>query len=274
MKWRHYLNWNVLMHVVLQAMFQPAALDAGMDLKKTDLPASPFPLSSFRRMLNKLHGWISTLEPADTGKTLWQNYATTHAYTSKEVQLKRQFIREFVNKTRPKLLWDLGCNTGEYAKVALEAGAEYVVGFDSDQETLDLCFARASREDLDFQALFMDMANPSPNQGWMERERSGMRDRASADSVLALALAHHLTIGNNIPFGQVLDWIIDLAPTGIIEFVPKRDPMVERLLSLRDDTFSDYTFEFFLTRVTRKAEIVKTAVISTSGRFLLWYQRR
>ena len=273
LKWRHYLSWNVLTHIVMPAMFKRAALDARMDLKKADLPASPFPLSSLRRMLGKLHRWINRLEPADIGKTLWENYATTHSYTAKEEQLKLQFIREFVSETKPKLLWDLGCNTGEYAKAALDAGAEYVVGFDSDQGALDSCFARASRENLSFQPLFMDMANPSPSQGWMERERPGLRERASADSVFALGLAHHLTITNNIPFGQVLDWIIDLAPRGIIEFVPKHDPMVQRLLSLRDDVFSDYTFEFFLRRVTRRAEVVKTAVVSTNGRLLLWFQR-
>ncbi|HXX73946.1 MAG TPA: hypothetical protein VEI50_02345 [Nitrospiraceae bacterium] len=274
LKWRHYFNWNVLTHVGMQAIFQRAALDARMYLKRDDLPTSPFPLSSFRRMLNGLHDWITSLEPADTGKTLWQNYATTSGYATRETELKRQFIQEFVAKARPKLLWDLGSNTGEYAAAALEAGAEYVVGFDSDHGAVESCFARASREHLPFQALFMEIANPSPSQGWMERERSGLRERASADGILALALVHHLVIANNIPFGQLLDWIVDLAPRGIIEFIPKSDPMVKCLLSLRDDIFSDYTLEVFLQIISKKAEIVKTAVVSSSGRFLLWYHRR
>jgi|KBSMisStaDraftv2_1062788.scaffolds.fasta_scaffold07203_2 ribosomal protein L11 methylase PrmA len=274
LKWRHYLSWNVLKHVVMQAMFQRAAFDARVKLEKVELPAAPLPLTSFRHMLNGLHSWVSTLEPAETGKTLWQDYATTHSYAADEERLKRQFIDNFVQETRPKLLWDLGCNTGDYAKVALASGAEYVVGFDSDQGALDSCFERASRENLAFQALFMNMANPSPDQGWMERERSGLRGRAFADSVLALALVHHLRITNNIPFGQVLDWILNLAPRGIIEFVPKSDPMVMRLLNLREDIYSDYTLDFFVSHVAGEAEIIKTAVVSKSGRHLLWFQRR
>jgi hypothetical protein len=101
-----------------------------------------------------------------------------------------------------------------------------------------------------------------------------MQSRAPADAVLALAFVHHLAIARNIPFDQVLDWIIDLAPRGVIEFVPKGDPMVQKLLRLREDIFPDYTREFFLARIAQMAEAVRTATVSSSGRLLVWYERR
>ena len=273
-KWRHHFNWNVLTHVVIQSFFQRTAQNNHFELEKDTLPASVLPLLSFRRMLQKLHRWISKLEPADSGKTVWQDYAKSHNYSLKDVCLKRQFIIDFASQVKPKLLWDLGCNTGEYSQAALEAGAKYAVGFESDQGALEACFTRAHQQDLPIHTVFMDMANPAPNQGWREQERQGMQSRASADAVLALAFVHHLAIARNIPFDQVLDSIIDLAPRGVIEFVPKSDPMVQKLLRFREDIFPDYTREFFLARVARKAEAVKTATVSSSGRLLVWYERR
>jgi hypothetical protein len=118
LKWRHHFTWNVLTHVVIQSFFQRAAQNSHFELKKK-LPASVLPLSSFRRMLHKLHQWISKLEP-DSGKTVWQDYAQSHSYSLEEACQKRQFVVDFASQIKPKLLWDLGCNTGEYSQTALE----------------------------------------------------------------------------------------------------------------------------------------------------------
>jgi hypothetical protein len=58
----------------------------------------------------------------------------------------------------------------------------------------------------------------------------------------------------------------------VIEFVPKSDPMVQSLLRHREDIFPDYTKETFLNYVDRKARIVNTATVSSSGRLLVWWQ--
>jgi ribosomal protein L11 methylase PrmA len=273
LKWRHLFSWNLLTHVTLQSLFQKSAENNDFELKKESLPAGGLPLPSFRSLLKQLHSWISKLRPADTGKTLWRDYGKTQSYSSAEVQRKRQFIVEFTKTQKPKLLWDLGCNTGDYCVSALDAGAEYAVGFDYDQGALELAFARAHNNNLAFQPLFFDAANPTPNQGWNEQERSGLRARAAADAVIALAFIHHLAIARNIPLDQLIKWIMDFAPTGIIEFVPKDDPMVQRLLCHREDIFSNYTKEAFLNQIERKAKIVSTTIISSSGRLLVSYTR-
>jgi ribosomal protein L11 methylase PrmA len=231
------------------------------------------PLATFKRMLKKLQDWIQKLEPADTGKTTWQDYTKTHSYSSEEVQNKKRFVAEFVSRAKPRLLWDLGCNTGDYSISALKAGVDYVVGFDFDQGALEAAFERARDGHLPFQLLFLDAANPTPNQGWKQQERAGLQERASADGILALALVHHLAITRNIPLDQVIDWLLDLAPRGVVEFVPKSDSMVQALLRLREDIFSDYRQEYFLAQFARRANVVKSEVVSSSGRLLVWYER-
>ncbi len=189
------------------------------------------------------------------------------------MRLKKSFIGNFVQQTRPGQLWDLGCNTGEFSTLALQEGASYVVGFDVDHGALETCFARASANSLALQTIFADLGNPSPSQGWREQERQGLRERDSADALIALALVHHLAIAKNIPLGHIIEWLVGLAPTGVIEFIPKSDPMVQRLLTLREDIFPDYTLDCFSLELAKIAGIVKTAALSPNGRTLFWYER-
>jgi ribosomal protein L11 methylase PrmA len=171
------------------------------------------------------------------------------------------------------MLWDIGCNTGDYAGVALAAGVDAVVGFDFDQGALEIAFSRAKEENLNFLPLFLDAANPPPSQGWAQGERLGLGQRANADALMALALIHHLAIGRNIQLPAAVDWLVGLAPVGVIEFVQKTDPMVQTLLQLREDIFDDYSEETFLNTIQRRADIVHVETVSANGRRLFWYTR-
>lgn len=265
------LSWNVLTHVVMQASFQKSATRlscAELSAKKMN-----FPPAAFERMLKGLREWISKLKPARTGKTTWQRYDQEHSYSANEARAKKDLISEFAAATKPQMLWDIGCNTGEFAKTALDAGAEFVVGFDFDHGALDRAYNFAREHSLNFLPLFLDAANPTPSQGWAESERAGLMSRASGDAVIALAVVHHLAISRNIPLEQVIDWLVDLAPQGIIEFVQKSDPMVQELLRLREDIFERYTEEAFIRRLESRAKIMKIATVSAADRRLFWFDR-
>ncbi len=269
--WTSKFSWNVLTHVVLQASFQKKSTskDNAKQVKEKKLP-----LIAFQQMLRGLRKWIAKLEPAGTGRTVWADYAQDNSYASEEAQAKRQLVSEFAAATKPKMLWDIGCNTGDYSKAALETGAEYVVGFDFDQGALDTAFARAKTERSNFLPLFLDAANPPPSQGWGQAERMGLMQRADADGVLALAVVHHLAISKNIPLADVVNWLVSMAPTGIIEFVQKPDPMVQTLLQLREDIFDDYNEQSFLSALEARAAIVKSVTVSAAERRLYWFRRR
>jgi ribosomal protein L11 methylase PrmA len=269
--WASKLSRNVLLHVIAQSAFQKAPMTPSTNGKA--LLKTQFPTVSYRRMLTGLRAWIETLEPADTGKTVWQDYATSHSYADDEIAAKQDFIAEFARAVTPALMWDLGCNTGDYSAIALNNGAKTAIGFDMDQGSLELAFARAVDGDLPFTPLYLDGANPTPSQGWNERERQGLAGRASADAVVALAFVHHLAIGRNIPLPDLAAWLTGLAPHGVAEFVPKQDPMVQRLLALREDIFPDYTLEHFQHCLSQHAVIVEARPVTQTGRTLIRYQR-
>ena len=117
------------------------------------------------------------------------------------------FVARAVAATTPGTVLDLGCNTGDYAAVALEAGAGSVIGAEADPATAHLAFRRAQEEKLRFLPVVQDAANPSPSQGWREAERPAFTDRVAADFLLALAVVHHLAIGRNIPLEEAVRWI-------------------------------------------------------------------
>lgn len=269
--WTGKLSWNVLTHVVMQASFQRKSsgkADAERWIKGRSLP-----LTAFRQMLRGLRKWIAKLEPANTRKTVWVDYARDNSYASEEARAKQRFVSDFVAAVMPRMVWDIGCNTGDYAKTALAAGAEFTVGFDFDQGALDVAFSRAKTERLNFLPLFLDMANPAPSQGWAQAERAGLMQRAHCDAVLALAVVHHLAIGRNVRLDEVVDWLVRIAPQGIIEFVQKSDPMVQKLLRLREDIFDDYNEESFVRSLEKRAGIVRSVTVSATNRRLYRFKR-
>ena len=190
---------------------------------------------AFVGMLQGLRRAIAAMKaPGDA--TVWSDYAQHNSYGAAEADAKRRFVQDMVAKVRPRQLIDLGCNSGDYSEAALQAGAGRVIGFDFDHGALNLAAARAEAKKLDFLPLWLDAANPSPSQGWRQSERLGLAERLNADAAIALALVHHLAISRNIPLDAVVDWIIGMAPVGVIECPDKSDPMVQQLLALREDT--------------------------------------
>lgn len=267
---RAKFKWNVLKHVVLQAKFQQSA-SGSKSPSASRLRKIKLPLPTFLGMLTGLRRWIERLAPVGLAKTQWQDYAEANSYAAEEVDQKSRFVAEFVAALQPAMVWDLGCNTGHFARVCLEHGARTCVGFDFDIGAVEIAYQRAKAQKLNFFPVLLDATNPSPNQGWAQSERKGLIERGPADALVALALVHHLAIAKNIPLDSLVDWFVGLAPSGVIEFVEKSDPMVQTMLSLRKDIFPYYTKDVFEHLLSQRARIHRQATISVAGRTVYWY---
>ena len=266
---RKRLNWTVLTHVIAQATLQNRSVQSTTGSSR--YREARLPRSSFEGMLRGLRGAIAKME-VPSHKTVWGEYANNTSYAAPEAAAKHDLVKEAVAAIKPGLLYDIGCNTGDYSKSALEAGAGKVIGFDFDHGALEIAFKRAQLEQLDLLPLWLDAANPSPSQGWGEAERMGLSKRAKPDALLALAFIHHIAVGRNVPLDMAVDWLVSLAPAGVIEFPHKEDPMVQLLLSQRPDIFPDYHNDTFANLLSQRAQIVK-AVDVLPTRTLYWFQR-
>ena len=128
-----------------------------------------------------------------------------------------------------RLVWDVGCNTGEYTRI-LAAHANLVVAMDEDVAVVE----QLSREGLDERIdnilpLVIDIANPSPGQGWRGAELLALTDRGKPDLLVALAVLHHLVIQKQLPVIQVLELFSLVAKQTLLEYVAPDDPLARRL---------------------------------------------
>ena len=92
--------------------------------------------------------------------------------------------------------------------------------------------------------------------------------------MIALALVHHLAIANNLPLARIADFLSHFAKHLVIEFVPKSDPQVKRLLATREDIFPHYTQEYFEREFSIPFSIRRTEPIDGSERTLYLMERR
>lgn len=263
---RHTLRWNVLTNLIAPARLQRFA---GRPMAARRVARARLPREGLRGMLTSLRRWIAGLAPKGLDRTPWAAYDAT--VPEGESRAIAAFVGEFARHVAPTLLWDLGCNAGRYAQAALEAGARYVVGLDSDAGALDRAFARARDRKLTLLPLLVDLVNPSPGQGWRGAERQALPDRGRPDALLALSVAHHLAIARNIPLAEVVSLVTSLAPAGVVGFVPPTDDRARALFHGREEIFRGYTVESFLGLLQQRARIVRRESIPGSARALIWF---
>ena len=122
--------------------------------------------------------------------------------------------------------------------------------------------------------LLQDLTNPSPAIGFSNRERASFLSRFKCDMVMGLALIHHLSISNNLPFENTARFFCELSEYLIIEFVPKEDSKVQILLSTREDIFDDYDINSFEQIYGKYYDIIEKREIPDSTRVLYLMRRK
>ena len=238
---RSWLRPGTLIHVHAHAGAQRRYADAAPAVQVKNRPISR---TAAIGLVHSLRGAITRLSWEPSG-TEWADYTRQHNYSDSAVASKRELVARLLRGSSPKVVWDLGANTGEYSRVAVEV-AEQVIAFDIDPAAVERNYraVRGANEQR-ILPLLADLANPSPALGWAHRERQSLEQRGPADALLALALVHHLAIGRNVPLERIAEFFSRLGRTLVIEFVPKSDSQVQRLLRSREDVFADYHREGF-----------------------------
>ncbi|WP_394727069.1 class I SAM-dependent methyltransferase [Altererythrobacter sp. GH1-8] len=264
------MSFTVMGHVTVPAKLQRKAIaNDGVPAASSNRKLSK---QAFTALLTGLRHYIAKLE-APGLSTVWGGYDVDNSYDEARRSEKHRFVSDFVSEVKPGTLFDLGCNSGDYSQAAIDAGAGQVVGFDFDFGALEQAYARFSQSKANVLSLWLDATNPSPAQGWASAERMSFGERSKADAMVALAFIHHLAIAKNVPLDMAVDWLMAMAPQGVIEFPGKGDAMVQRLLSTREDIFPNYTLEAFRACVERRGRIVKEHRIASSERYLVQYER-
>lgn len=236
---RTLTNLGILMHIHQHARSQSKHADTHMPVGRHNMKRN-----SLLGLIDNLSRTVHHLKWKPEG-TEWANYYNETNYTHPGLKHKEQIIKEYLDLVKPGSVWDIGANVGLFSRIASKQGIS-TVAFDVDPACVERNYLdMAKNEEACLLPLLLDLANPSPGIGWENMERATLFDRGPAEVVFALALLHHLAISNNLPFNRIAGFLARICSFLIIEFVPKEDSQVQKLLVNRDDIFDKYTQETF-----------------------------
>ncbi|MBA7585575.1 hypothetical protein ES708_27559 [subsurface metagenome] len=257
-----WLRFTLLSHIHLHAKSQKHYAEKSVNISNHRMRRF-----SLLGLVDNLGSAIKQLKWRPRG-TEWADYYEDTNYSANALEHKKRVVAEFLEEISPKSVWDLGANVGMFSRLASDRGIN-TISFDIDPAAVEKNYLECvARGETNILPLLLDMTNPSPGIGWQNRERMSLIDRGPTDTVLALALVHHLAISNNVPLNQIAEFFRTICNSLIVEFVPRSDTQVQRLLSTREDIFEDYNQPVFESQFSQYFKIRRSIAIRDSERTL------
>ncbi|WP_143226575.1 class I SAM-dependent methyltransferase [Actibacterium pelagium] len=223
-------------------------------------------------ILRQLRDFVSGLQSKRRPASYWKDYAAKNTYTDSMKEAKLDFVRAWAQRSGAKSLIDVGGNTGDYTRATMEGGVRRSTILDIDIDSIEVAYLQRRDFPGAVLPLLMNLSDPTPDMGWRQKERKGLQQRAKADGMIAMAVIHHMVIGSNLPLADAVDWLMSMAPSGVIEFVPKSDAMVQGLLASREDVYSDYSEDAFRKAIMDRAAITAEHRFEENNRVMFAYE--
>ncbi len=263
-------NFHLFLHIYLHSSLQGKYSASGVsqpkirELTKTSLFGIIDSLKTCVRKLSLLRE-----------NTEWGDYYNNTNYEQTSFSAKVALVQKMGMSVSPKCVWDLGANKGVFSRVFSKMNV-MTISWDIDPVAVEKNYLEVKKNKESFlYPQVLDLTNPSPSLGWDCKERQGFFERSgSCDLVLALALIHHLSISNNVPFTKVAEAFSRVGKFLLIEFVPKSDSQVEVLLSSRKDIFSEYDFENFEKSFSQYYDILEASDVPGTKRKLYLMKKK
>lgn len=263
-----WLNLGIMMHIHMHAKSEKKYADMHVPIKSQEVSKN-----ALLGLLDNLTTTIENLQWRPKG-TEWAEYYQDTNYSKDAFEHKKEIVTHFLELAHPETVWDMGANNGLFSRLASNNKIP-TIAFDIDPACIELNYREiVKKKEQDLLPLLLDLTNPSPGIGWQNEERDSLMGRGPADTVLALALIHHLAISNNVPLDRIAKFFSKICNSLIIEFVPKRDSQVQKLLMNREDIFKEYDVEHFEGAFSVYFEIENKERIKLSERILYRMKKR
>lgn len=248
---------GVIPHVIFPAIVEASIAKRERDRAPARKRSGPSHSNAmFLGLVDSLRNVVDSLR-SEVQHTDWSRYATSHSYNSGDFEAKKSFVARHVASRRWEHVWDIGCNTGTFSRIAAQH-ADYIVAVDGDHDSIEQLYqGEIAKKEYKILPVVMDLANPSPNQGWAGAERKAFDQRRKPDLVLCLALIHHIRVSANIPISMFVQWVRSLDASVIIEFVDRADEMFQKLIVNKSIDYPDYSLHEFEKVVAAQFTIIE-----------------
>ncbi len=227
-------------------------------------------------LVQKLRSSFVKVQPAKPGRSSWSDYNTSNNYEGRAFAAKTEFVQEALTATRARSVLDVGCNTGHFSRLAAQAGAS-VISLDYDPVVIAELWRRARVERMDILPLVMNLARPTPSQGWRNCEEQSFLERATAgfDMVMLLAVIHHLSITDGIPLAEIFSFVSKLALKAVVaEFIPPSDSMFQRIIRNKEHLVPRLQRGCFEEAFAEHFVLERAMPLPDSGRIMYFLRKR
>jgi hypothetical protein len=261
---RTRFSFSLTSHIHLHAKAQKRFADSSVDPKRQSMG-----MLAFQGLIDSLRSGVEKLRWRPDNSE-WRDYYDTSNYSAAAINDKKRLVSEMIDQVQPKptSVWDLGANVGLFSRIASGKRIS-TIAFDMDPAAVEVNYLQCVEQgESNLLPLVQDLTNPSPGLGWENHERASLYARGPTDLALALAIVHHLAISNNLPLARIARLFSQICRTLIIEFVPKTDSQVQRLLSSREDIFDRYDQHHFELEFRKHYTIVRKEAIADTVRTL------
>jgi hypothetical protein len=201
--------------------------------------------SNHRNLYFFLDMLLKGLDQKVKNKSAWNQYQLERKhYDDNGIQFKLNIIDRWIKKLRPEWVTDLGCNTGEFSKIA-EKNNSKVIAIDQDHNCIQDLYL--SSKNLSIYPVIANLDDLIGSRGWANKEFLSLSDRLKnhSDMLMMLALIHHLTISNSIPFIEIAKFASTLTKRYLIlEIIDDKDPLVLYLSKQRNRNVEDFKIEY------------------------------
>lgn len=263
---------GIWLHVYLQLAVSNRA-NTRSNRKETT--ATHFSKEKMLRLIGHLRSIIKDLHINAGTKSTWNNYYAETILSQNYLKEKEKVFRSFLDDIQPGSLLDIGCNDGYFSLIGAEKSSR-VMAADFDSQCINrLYLSLKETPDKNVTPLIIDLSNPSPAIGFRNAERQSFAERSAADTVIALALIHHLVLSKNIPLPDVARQLSELTKNQlIIEFVPLEDEKSKQLIAQKTVYHLPYDVQAFEHHFSPWFEIEKRQIIPGTERVLYRLKKR
>jgi len=271
LSFRDKLRPSVFMHLVLHHWLSSTSNESS----KKEGTTKTIGKKQHLNIITQLQSFVTKLAVLNE-KSEWGDYnSETISEKKNYVEDKEVTINSFLQGLHFDLTWDIGSNDGYYSRVIANTYSKEVLSLDIDWKCVEKNYKINTKKSItNVFPILLDLSNPPPSIGWMNKERSNIYERiGSPDLICCFAIMHHI-INDNIPISYFIDLLCRSTGHVLLEYVPISDPKCQKIFKSRGDDFEYPSKEYFEELLHKNFAILKSKTLDETERILYLLKKK